>query len=71
MLGIRHPFGGALYERDGKGNVLVTSGDRTGLFTDYGKWLEGELTECDPHLCGWVAGPQVGNRRISEAVSGR
>ncbi len=65
MLGIRHPFSGALHERDGEGNVLVTATDGTwGRFTKRGRWLEGELREADPHLCGWVAGPIIANHRM-------
>ena len=65
MLGIRHPFSGALHERDGEGNVLVTATDETwGRFTKQGRWLEGELREADPHLCGWVAGPIIANHRM-------
>ena len=28
-------------------------------------WLTGELRECDPQLCGWVGGPQIGSYRTS------
>lgn len=68
MNGIRHPFTRALYERDGDGNILVTDGDRQGRFTDQGRWIEGELRECDPQLCGWVAGPQMANHRTSTST---
>ena len=70
MLGIRHPFGGALYEQDGDGNIRVTLADesKTGLFTDKGKHISGELRECDPQLCGWVAGPIMLNHRMSEST---
>lgn len=68
MLGIRHPFTKALYERDGEGNILVTDGDRQGLFTSEGRWISGELRECDPQLCGWVAGPLVANHRVGSTV---
>ena len=78
MLGVRHPFTHALYEQDGSGNVLVTEpgepgeangdGKRWGRFTRDGRWLEGELRECDPHLCGWVAGPLIANHRMVESV---
>lgn len=64
MEGIYHPFTKALYERDGNGNILVTDGERQGRFTDEGAWIEGELRECDPQLCGWVAGPQIVNHRV-------
>ncbi len=69
MLGIRHPFTSALHERDGEGNVLVTATDGTwGRFTKQGRWLEGDLREADPHLCGWVAGPIIANHRMVETV---
>jgi hypothetical protein len=72
MLGIRHPFTRALYERDVDGNVVVTElpdrGGRTGVFTRHGRWLSGELRECDLHLCGWVAGPIIGNHRMVETA---
>ena len=67
--GLRHPFGGALYERHRDGQIKVTDGEREGVFTDEGEWVSGELRECDPQLCGWVAGPQVANHRMSESDS--
>ena len=69
MDGIHHPFTKALYERTGDGNILVTDGDRSGVFTSQGRWVSGELKECDPHLCGWVAGPQVINHRVGRGAS--
>lgn len=69
MLGARHPFTRALYERDDHGSVLVTETDGTwGRFTKEGRWLEGELREADCHLCGWVAGPIIGNHRMVETA---
>ncbi|MEM7342185.1 MAG: transposase [Actinomycetota bacterium] len=67
--GIRHPFTRALYERNGDGNIVVTDGTRRGVFTSEGRWVSGELRECDPQLCGWVAGPQIGSHRVSEQSS--
>ena len=67
MLGIHHPFSGALYEQDGEGNVLVTDGEKTGLFRENGSWISGELKECDPQLCNWIAGPQLGSHRLVKA----
>lgn len=64
MRGIVHPFSRALYEVDEHGNIRVTDGDRTGTFDVQGRWLAGELRECDPQLCGWVGGPQVANHRL-------
>lgn len=66
MRGILHPFTKALYEQDGEGNIKVTDEGRTGTFTTGGRWIRGDLRECDPQLCGWVGGPQVANHRVAE-----
>ena len=73
MLGIKHPFSGALYEQDGNGNILVTlaDGSRSGTFAIDGRHISGELRECDPQLCGWVGGPQMANHRMSESAPDR
>ena len=64
MLGIRHPFSGALYEQDGNGNVRVALDGKHGLFRPDGSWIEGDLFEADPQMCGWVSGPKVSHHRI-------
>lgn len=65
MLGLRHPFTHALYEQDGHGNVRVVTRDgRTGLFNPAGSWIEGDVFEADPQLCGWIGGPKVAHHRI-------
>ena len=66
--GIFHPFTKALYEQSCDGNILVTDGDRTGKFRPDGSWLEGDIRECDPQLCNWVAGPLVANHRVGKAA---
>ena len=71
MQGLYHPFSKALYERHGDGQIKVTDGDKVGVFTDEGEWIEGELRFCDPQLCGWVAGPIMLNHRMSEAATDR
>ncbi len=56
----RHALSGALYDVRPDGNVDVTSRDgTTGTFTPDGEWISGELRHADPHLCGWLAGPQL------------
>jgi hypothetical protein len=65
MNGIRHPFTGALYEPEGDGFVLVTLGDRSGLFSRAGQWLAGDLREADVHLCGWTGSPRAKSVRLS------
>ncbi len=68
MNGLIHPFSRALYEQDGNGNVRVTKGERAGLFTAEGRWISGDIKEADPQLCGWVAGPIIGNHRVTASV---
>lgn len=59
----RHALSGALYSVRDDGNLDVTARDGTvGLFTPNGDWIGGELTHADPHLCGWLAGPQLPSR---------
>ena len=65
MRGLRHPFSKALYEKNEDGSIRVTDNGKTGLFKRSGEWIEGELLEADPHLCGWVGGPQIGNHRVT------
>ncbi len=65
MLGLRHPFTRALYEQDGKGNVVVTTADgRIGIFDHVGVHVGGEVFEADPQLCGWIGGPKLAHHRI-------
>ena len=70
MSALRHPFTGALYERDPDGTVRVTLGERTGRFTSDGRWLAGELREADPQLCGWVGGKRMKSRRVAADGNG-
>ena len=62
--GLFHPFTKALYEKHDNGNILVTDGDRQGVFRRDGSWVSGEIRECDPQLCNWIAGPIVANHRV-------
>ena len=67
MYGVIHPFSRALYEQDGEGNVLITQSDgRTGRYHRDGSFLDGELFDVDPQLCGWVGGPKAQHRLQSE-----
>jgi NAD(P)-dependent dehydrogenase (short-subunit alcohol dehydrogenase family) len=73
---LRHPFSRAVYESCEGGLVRVEAEDgRTGLFHPDGRWHSGELREADPHLLGWVGGPQLGappaagSRRFATAAS--
>jgi hypothetical protein len=55
----RHPLSGALYEVGVDGNVYVDNGGVSGVFTPRGEHISGELSQVDPELCIWLAGPQV------------
>lgn len=68
MHGIIHPFSKALYEQDGAGHIKVSFEDKWGLFNIDGSYIEGDIRECDPQLCGWVGGPQVANHRVTAAA---
>ena len=64
--GLIHPFTKALYLKTAEGNIRVTNGDLEGLFRLDGSWIEGELRESDPQLCGWVGGPGIENHRVGK-----
>jgi hypothetical protein len=52
---IEHPFTGAVYRMNDEGNILVTEGDRQGVFRPDGRWVSGEIREADPQMCVWVS----------------
>ena len=62
--GVLHPFTRALYERIDAERVRVTLAGKTGVFAPDGRWLEGELREADPQLCGWLGGPRLAHHRL-------
>jgi hypothetical protein len=62
--GVLHPFTRALYERIDAQHVRVTLGDKVGVFGPDGRWIEGELREADPQLCGWLGGPRMVHHRL-------
>ncbi len=56
----KHALSGAVYDVRDDGNIDVVARDGTaGTFTPSGEWVDGDLRHADPHLCGWLAGPQV------------
>ncbi|MFT4796994.1 MAG: phenylpropionate dioxygenase-like ring-hydroxylating dioxygenase large terminal subunit [Candidatus Azotimanducaceae bacterium] len=63
---LRHPLNGWLYEDLGHEEVLVTNPKgETGKFTVDAGWIEGEITDANPHLCLWVGGRQLSNASMS------
>jgi hypothetical protein len=56
----KHALSGAVYDVLDDGNLTVTVRDgRVGVFTSDGRWVSGDVYHADPHLCGWLAGPQL------------
>lgn len=56
----KHALSGAIYDVRDDGTLDVTARDGTsGVFTSDGEWIEGDLRHADPHLCIWLAGPQL------------
>ncbi len=64
----RHPLSGALYDVRDDGLLLVDDHGITGVFTEEGDWVAGELRHADAHLCGWLAGiqPRTKNTKLQE-----
>ena len=51
--------------------IKVSDGAKWGLFRTDGKWITGEIFECDPQLCGWVGGPKFVNYRLDTSFDKR
>ena len=57
---LRHPLNGWVYEKVAEDVVEVTTPKGvSGRFNVDGDWLEGELTDANPHLTLWVGGRQL------------
>jgi hypothetical protein len=54
-----HALSGAMYEVGEDGFVHVDLDGTTGVFDHHGRWVSGDLTHADPHMCLWLAGPQL------------
>jgi len=55
----KHPLSGAIYDVREDSLVEVSLGGEVGLFTHEGEYVSGNVHHADPHLCLWLAGPQV------------
>ena len=51
---------GGVYEKLESGLVRVEEDGKAGLFTPDGRWHSGDLRDADPHMIGWLGGPQPG-----------
>ena len=59
MRGIKHPLSGAIYDLTEAGTILVQKDGQAGEFTKDGVYLNGDIKQCDPHLCVWIGGRQI------------
>ena len=60
---LRHPLTLEIYEVRPDGTVRVETPEGVeGIFRDDGEWVRGELREADPHMLGFMAGPQLKRR---------
>lgn len=66
-IGAEHPLTRARYEAEGPNAVRVVDGEKWGLFDRTGGWIEGELRQCDPQMCIWLAGLAVVEGRRATA----
>ncbi|MFT6434653.1 MAG: hypothetical protein ACJAVI_002702 [Candidatus Azotimanducaceae bacterium] len=73
MAALYHPFDrDHLYEVTENGTILVTAGERKGLFTDQGIYISGELRHADPQVCVWVGNnPDPATQLSKPRVAGR
>lgn len=67
---LRHPLNGWIYRKLDEDVVEVsTPQGKHGRFNVNGDWLEGELTDANPHLTLWVGGRQTSGRSMEDALS--
>ena len=62
MPQIRHPLSGVVYDLAADGTVILEKDGKTGRFTTRGQYLEGDIKQADPQLCGWIGGVQLPSR---------
>ncbi len=64
----RHALSRAEYIVENENCVRVVDGDKWGRFDMYGAWIDGEIRQCDPHLCIWLAGKYTVQERNRQAA---
>jgi hypothetical protein len=64
---LRHPLTRADYYAESGARVRVVDGDKWGRFDRTGAWLEGELRQCDPQMCRWLAGVLLMHEQAQKA----
>ena len=68
-----HPFDTETnYELLDDGNLKLTRGDQSGIFTGEGIYISGELREADPQLCNWISNvPNPDTQLSTSRIAGR
>ena len=59
---LKHPLTGAIYTLQDDGLIRVEVDGRSGLFHPDGRYKSGDVRDADPHLIGWIGGPQLQTR---------
>ena len=69
----RHPFDDEIkYDLLDDGNIQITHGDKSGIFTGEGVWISGEIRESDPQLCNWISNvPNPDTQLATSRIAGR
>lgn len=62
-----HALTRAEYTAETGNRVRVVDGDKWGVFDRFGEWIEGEIRQCDPHLCIWLTGVVIVEDRNAQA----
>jgi hypothetical protein len=68
MKTLRHALTRADYHAEGPNSVRVEHQGKWGRFDRQGNWLEGEIRQCDPHLCIWITSQLVMEEHIRRAA---
>lgn len=68
-----HPFDKEiLYQLTEDGNIQIEDHGKSGLFTNEGIHLSGELKQCDPQMCNWVSNvPNPDTQLLAPKIAGR
>jgi NAD(P)-dependent dehydrogenase (short-subunit alcohol dehydrogenase family) len=69
MPKLQHALTRGIYESLENGLVRVEERGLVGLFHRNGSYHSGELRHADPHLIGWVGGPQAGGSMLGGSLS--
>jgi hypothetical protein len=72
-MAMQHPFETDItYDLMDDSNILVTQGDKSGIFTGEGIYISGEIRAADPQLCNWINNvPNPDTQLSTNRIAGR